>query len=404
MSINKETIKGLPDTPGVYLFKKGTSVLYIGKATSLRSRVGSYMSTDIERTRGPLIVKMFEEATSVAVQETDSVLEALLLEAQLIKKYQPLYNSKEKSDKSFNYIVVTKEEFPRVFTVRGRDLAERYDPDDFKYTFGPFPHGKELKEALRIIRKIFPFRGEKDVVESRKRGESYLRREIGLVPNFEKVRKREYARTIQHLRLFFEGKKKKLLTALEKQMSVLAGKQEFEKAETIKRQIFALQHIRDVSLLKGESKVYSNVRTNIRIEAYDVAHTSGVETVGAMVVLEDGRPKKSDYRKFKLSGGGGDTGALKEMLERRFHHDEWPLPKMIVLDGGKAQNNTAIGVLEQFGYQIPVVAVTKNQRYQAKKILGAREYIQQYERDIVIANSEAHRFAVSYHRAARGRL
>jgi len=169
--------------------------------------VKSYFSSDIASSRGPLIEKMLAEATNVDFNVTDSVLEALVLEVQLIKKHQPLYNSKEKSDKSFNYVAITREDYPRVFTVRGRDLVEKYEPEDFRYTFGPFPHGGELREALRIVRKIFPFRGEKDPVEAHKRGKSYIRREIGLVPDFEVVGKREYGWTIQHIRLFFEGKK-----------------------------------------------------------------------------------------------------------------------------------------------------------------------------------------------------
>lgn len=398
MRANSGKLTKIPDTPGVYFFKKGKQILYAGKATSLRSRVRSYFSGDISQSRGPRIVKMLEEATDVSFEETDSVLEALIREAQLIKKYQPLYNSKEKSDKSYNHVVITNEPYPRVFTVRGRDLVEKYEASDFRYTFGPFPHGNELKEALRIIRKIFPFRGEKDPIVNKQRRASYLRREIGLVPDFEQIGKQEYRRTIQHIRLFFEGKKKKkLISELEKKMQTLAQEQKFEEAEHIKRQIFALQHIRDVSMIKEE-----NAQTDsLRFEAYDVAHTAGTETVGVMVVLEDGRPQKSRYRKFKLTGTGGDTGGLKEMLTRRLHHDEWPLPRVIVVDGGKAQQNAAQHVLEGFGYAIPVVAVTKNERHQPKKILGPQEYVSQYERDIVIANSEAHRFALSFHRQRR---
>jgi len=399
-----KNLKNLPDSPGVYFFLKGKSILYIGKATSLRDRVRSYFSSDVSQSRGPLIEKMLEEATSVDFEETDSVLEALIREAILIKKHQPLYNSKEKSDKSFNYVVITKEDFPRVFTVRGRDLVELYDAEDFRYTFGPFPHGTQLREALRIIRKIFPFRGEKDPIEKGKRAKSYLRSELGLVPDFEDIGKREYGRTIQHIRLFFEGKKGKLIKELEKQMKTYAKSQEFERADRVKRQIFALEHIRDVSLIKDTDENHSSVRANIRIEAYDVAHTAGTDTVGVMAVLEDGRPQKSEYRKFKLSGKGGDTGGLKEILERRFKHDEWQLPRIIVVDGGKAQQNTAEKVLQDFGYEIPIVAVTKNERHQPKKILGSRDYIQQYERDIVIVNSEAHRFALSYHQKKRGKI
>ena len=403
----------LPDAPGVYFFTRETKnqrpktrkkreILYIGKATSLRDRVRSYFSADINQTRGPLIEKMLAEATDIDYEETDSVVAALLFEAKLIKEKQPKYNTKEKSDTSFSYVVVTKEDYPRVFMARGKELVERYDPDAFRYTFGPFPHGSQLREALRIIRKIFPFRGEKDPVERARRGVSYLRREIGLTPDFAKVGKREYARTIQHLRLFFEGKKRQLLRELEKRMRALVKEERFEDAECVKRQLFALMHIRDVSLIKEE---HSNILQNVgmRIEAYDVAHTAGTETVGVMVVLEDGAPKKRDYRKFKLSGTGGDVGALKELLERRLGHDEWPLPRLIVVDGAAAQENAARTVLGAFGYEIPVVAVTKDERHRPKLVRGAREYTARYERDIIIGNGEAHRFAQSFHRKRLGR-
>lgn len=399
MSIDQEKIKKLPDAPGVYFFKQGRKVLYIGKATSLRDRVRSYTSGDITESRGPLISKMLKEATTVDYKETDSVLDALVLESALIKKHQPIYNTRDKSDKSFNYVVITKEDYPRVFTVRGRDIQALYDPDDFKYTFGPFPNGSQLREGLKIIRRIFPFRGEKDDVKKKPR-KSGLNKEIGLVPDFEKVGKREYGRTIQHIRLFFDGKKGKLIKRLAVSMKKLAKEHKFESAEQAKRQIFALEHIRDVSLIKEDE----SASDSIRIEAYDVAHTSGVETVGVMVVMEDGRPKKSDYRKFKLSGDGGDTGGLKEMLERRFKHDEWQLPRIVVVDGSKAQINATERVLEEFGYQIPVVAVTKNQRHQPQRVQGDRELIYKYERDIIIANSEAHRFAISFHRQRRGKI
>lgn len=394
--------QNIPDSPGVYFFKKKGKILYIGKATSLKDRVRSYFSSDIAASRGPLITKMLEEATTVEYETTDSVLEALILEAALIRKYQPPYNTREKDDKSYNYVVITKEDYPRVFTVRARELQTVWDPDDITYTFGPFPHGGQLKEALRIIRKIFPFRGEKDALEPRKKRRSLLPQELGLVPDFSTLEKKEYAKTIRHIKLFFEGKKKQLLTTLEREMKHYAREKEFERAEEMKRQIFALEHIRDVSLIKEDARVG---KADIRIESYDVAHTSGVERVGVMTVVADGRPAKGEYRKFKIRNEkGGDTGALKEILERRFEHTEWPLPKLIVVDGGKAQFSTAERVLQAFDYQIPIVAVTKNERHQPKRILGRHKVIQKYEQDILIANSEAHRFAVNYHRHKRRRL
>src|SRR3989338_5633861 len=152
----KRLIEKLPDEPGVYFFRKGKNILYIGKATSLRSRVKSYFSKDLFETRGPKIIKILSQINKIDYKITDSVLEALILEANLIKKYQPIGNSVQKDDKSFNYVVITKEAFPRVLIVRGNELPDW--AEGVKATFGPFPHGLELREGLKIIRKIFPFR------------------------------------------------------------------------------------------------------------------------------------------------------------------------------------------------------------------------------------------------------
>ncbi len=151
-------LKKLPDSPGVYFFKKGRTILYIGKATSLRSRVRSYFNHEVVNSRGPIIAEMVNSATSVAVRSTDSVLEAVILEVELIKKYQPRFNSKEKDNKSFFYVVVTAEKYPRVLMVRGRVLEAGDSEFKIKKLFGPFPSATELKDALRVVRKLFPFR------------------------------------------------------------------------------------------------------------------------------------------------------------------------------------------------------------------------------------------------------
>ena len=164
--MTKDQLKkySLPDEAGVYIFKKGPKILYIGKATSLRDRVRSYFAADLVQGRGERIVAMVAAATSVAHQTTDSILEALILEATLIKKHQPPYNVDEKDNKSWNYVVVTKENFPRVLIIRGRELFALSTKNyQLKTIFGPFPHGSQLQEAMKIIRRIFPFRDAKCV-------------------------------------------------------------------------------------------------------------------------------------------------------------------------------------------------------------------------------------------------
>src|SRR5665213_2376187 len=160
----------LPDVPGVYLFKQGRKVLYVGKATSLRDRVRSYFDDDLIATRGPRIVDMVTNADALAYEPLPTVLEALVREAALIRKYLPKANVEGKDDKSFLYACITDEEIPRVLVIRGKDLdfaAKRAalapgllkgrSGERLKAIFGPFPSGAQLREGLRLIRRIFPF-------------------------------------------------------------------------------------------------------------------------------------------------------------------------------------------------------------------------------------------------------
>ncbi len=149
-------------------------------------------------------------------------------------------------------------------------------------------------------------------------------------------------------------------------------------------------------------------RTNdgeaFRIEAYDIAHLSGKETVGVMTVIENGELDKSQYRKFKIKGVGGkvkvdDTNNLKEVLERRLNHPEWQMPNLVVIDGGIGQINVAKAILKDT--DIEIVSVVKDNRHKAKEILGNKKIIEKWEKSILLANSEAHRFAITYHRKLR---
>ena len=412
----------MPDRPGVYFFVEKGKILYIGKATSLRSRVRSYFGKDLIATRGPIIVDMVFKAKDIKWQETDSVLEALILEANLIKKHQPYYNTKEKDDKSFNYVCITKEELPKVVIKRGRDLLQQQQNFSrltlprvrggthttknlavaFANTYGPYPNGNQLKEALKIIRKIFPFYDDK----SKNYKEFY--RQIELAPNTEK--REEYIRNIRNIKLFLSGKKSKIITDLKREMKTLAKGQKFEQANVIKRQIFALEHINDVSLIKSDNTSVASSET-FRIEAYDIAHMSGKNMVGVMTVVDlpaqagNGQVNKNEYRKFKIrtQSGSNDTGALLEVLERRLSHPEWRYPNLIVVDGSTAQINVATKLIKSVRMSTPVVAVTKDERHRAKDIKGDKDIVRKYEKEILLANSEAHRFAIKYHKDMRNK-
>jgi len=450
----------LPDSPGVYFWKdsKGRT-LYIGRATSLRSRVRSYFSYDVISTRGPRIVDMVTRAKTIDFEKTDSVLEAIILEANLIKKFQPKYNIDDKDDKSWNYIVITNEEWPRVIVERGRNLdklgngkyrkqdltagelerqngntprraevfftssggrskkelvrgGEGYSEGDqktrphHKNIFGPYPAGGLLKDALKIIRRIFPYLDEKSL--DQKHRSFYA--SIGLSPMLGGETSRDdYLKNIKNIRLFLEGKKKAIIKNLKKEMMRYAANQEFEKAGRAKRTIYALEHIEDVALIKNEKG--TGDRGAFRIEAYDIAHLSGKNVVGVMTVVEGGEPNKNEYRKFKISREkNDDAAALREILLRRLGHPEWPYPSLIVVDGGQAQLNVAQKVLSELKSDIMAVALVKDDKHKARGILADESLttknptlLAQYKRAIILANSEAHRFAISYHKNLRKR-
>lgn len=415
-----DQIKKLPNMPGVYLFKKGKEILYIGKATSLKDRVRSYFSDDLINTRGQFIVDMIFKSDRVDYLKTDSVLEALILEANLIKKHQPKYNTKEKDDKSYNYVVITKEDFPRVLLIRGRELQKSgsgMGKIKIKYKFGPYPNGSAIKKGLKIMRKIFPYRDKCKPYEyssSNKipKASPCFNRQIGLCPGVcaGEISKKEYGEIIRNIKLFLEGKRKALIKKLEREMKEYAKSLEFEKADRIKKTLFALNHIQDVALIKkSEKEIVERVpaESNIlRMEAYDIAHISGTNMVGAMVVSENGEFKKSDYRKFKIRSikTPNDTVALKEVLERRLRHKEWRLPDAIVYDGGIAQRNTVKKVLKNIlgdNHKVKIVGVVKNEKHKPSRIIGEEEIIKKYKREILLINSEAHRFAIGFHRKLR---
>lgn len=170
-----------------------------------------------------------------------------------------------------------------------------------------------------------------------------------------------------------------------------------------RRQLFALDHIQDVSLIKDENLEESRTRTEgARIEAYDTAHISGTNAIGVMTVIRDGTPQKAEYRTFRIRGfkKNDDIGSLKEILSRRLGHPEWQYPKAIVVDGGKVQKKAAEQVLAAAGVRIPVAAVVKDERHRPREVIGAR-LAGVSEADAVLANAEAHRFSLNRHRRAR---
>ncbi len=411
--------KKFPETPGVYVMKDAEGrVLYVGKAANLRRRVSSYF----ERPHDIRIQTLVGRIAKIDLNRTDTALEALILEAELIKKLRPPFNVREKDDKSFLYVEIeSREKFPRVMLVRGKD-AER------GRRYGPFTSASSAREALRILRRIFPWNAHPpEAVGKMKR--PCFDHEVGLCPGtcIGAVTREEYmAHTVVPLRMFFEGRKKRVLAVFEKDMRAAAKALDFEKAERLKRRIFALKHVQDSTLI-SESEVLLPAAVGpggmraaaeggaapaaYRIEGYDISNISGTSSVGSMVVFEGGEPNKDEYRKFRIRtvAGPNDIGMLTEVLERRFAPSHrgtgagkggWRMPDLILIDGGLAQANAAKKVLLRAGLRIPVLGIAKGPERKRNDIIGAVPKGVRKE-TLVRVRDEAHRFAIGYHKALR---
>jgi excinuclease ABC subunit C len=412
-------LKSLPTSPGVYIFRnKAGIVLYVGKATSLKDRVGSYFNLTpalslVRRGGSGRPIEMFiSQVVDIEVRKTETVLEAYILEQELIKKWQPKFNVDGKDDKSFAYVLVTKEEFPRFVILRKRELDTHLTPTlslvrRGSKMYGPYISKKNIEIALKILRKIFPYHSKAQKTE---RG--CLDFQIGLCPGpyAGAISKEDYAKNIRGIQMILEGKKKSLISKMKKEMSAYSEKQEFEKAGQVRNAIFALQHIADVALI-SENPPHPNPllikeRGQMRIEGYDISNISGKSSVGSMVVFDNTNgemgPNKSQYRKFKIKTieGANDTASMVEVLGRRFGNN-WLRPDLIILDGGQGHLTAVRRVLKNFHLEIPLLAVAKGptrkklDRYAFGSVPEISDEIIERVRD------EAHRFAIAYHKKLR---
>lgn len=394
----KINYKKLPESPGVYLFKGARGkTLYVGKAANLKRRISSYF----QKAHDNKIEKLLAETKRIDFQKTDTAIEALILEAELIKKLKPLFNSREKDDKSFLYVDITKDEFPQVILSRGRATP----PKNLDKRYGPFTTASHIREALRIIRRIFPFSiHEKEKVGAMKR--PCFDYELGLCPGtcVGVADRGEYLKDVRNIKLLFEGKKKKILTMLKKEMKETSANLNFERAEKLKRRIFALQHIQDIALITDERKSIPDSRAGMkRVEGYDVSNISGTSAVGSMVVFTGGVPDKDEYRKFRIRTvqGSNDVAMLTEMLYRRLDN-QWQLPDLILVDGGRAQVNAMLRVLRGRSLKIPVVGLAKGPTRKKNEVVGQiPSWTSRGE--LIQVRDEAHRFAIGYHKKVRSR-
>ena len=419
----------LPKLPGVYLFRdqKGM-VIYVGKALNLSNRVSSYFLTTTDEK--PLQLR--KVAVSISLILTDSEFNALLLESSLIKKHRPKYNIIHKDDKHYLYIKITSgDEFPRVFTSRKED--------DSKSTyFGPFPRSQSVHETLQIVRKIIPFCGQKRIG---KKPCFYAHLHLcNPCPSFivqqpkekREILKRTYRSAIFHLIALLSGRHKKVATVLRREMERLSWAEKFEEAGLILNKLRYLESITTthhrigsylenpdflveeqmrevVSLQEKLQPYFPDLKEIVRLECFDISNLFGHDAVGSMVVFINGTQEKREYKRFRIKTikGANDPAMMKEVLMRRFAHlNDWGMPDLIVVDGGKTQLARARQAIGEMNLTIPVVGLAK--RLEQIVIAQKNGFIL-----LTIPHStpglnllrrlrdEAHRFAITYHRKLR---
>ncbi|HSA84398.1 MAG TPA: hypothetical protein VLF20_05965 [Patescibacteria group bacterium] len=415
----------------------------MGKAKDVKSRVSSYFANP-----SVLIGKtkiLVEQVATIHVTLVESELEALLLEAFYIKKYKPKYNILMKDGKSYILIRITaKDPYPKVL------LARKHDDKDSLY-FGPYPSSSAVRTVLKTVRRIFPYQS---VLNHPKR--VCLYHHLGLCPCpiiFDSPElKKEYKKNIKGIIRILEGESQKIMNELEKERQLASDNERYEEALELQKKITALSLITQPFHKAFEYDVNPNLRSDIRqqeldelkkvlhinhlalpkltrIECYDISNIQGTNATGSMVVLTQGEIDKSQYRKFKIkiSGKPNDFAMMKEMLQRRFVHEEWSYPDLVIVDGGKGQISSALEALAQRGITIPLIGLAKREetivipieQSARSKVQGAKPRALRPTPSaftevslpksskalqlIMRIRDEAHRFAITFHKQLRSK-
>jgi len=409
-------VQGLPDTPGVYIFKdKEGNILYIGKAKSLRKRLYTYFRPVLSFKNQKLISKVKD----IEYQITPSESQAQLLEASLIKKYQPPYNISLKDDKSFPLIRITHEEFPAIYICRKKKLAasdialSRSYLEEADVYFGPYTNVKLLRQALKTIRKIFGFRSCKKMP---KKPCLYFRLNLCPAPCAGKITAPDYQEIINHIKMFLSSKYEDLLNKLSLKMQALAEEKKFEEAAKIRDQIMALSVMNQITkpeinliALEDLKRILKLEKLPQRIEAFDISNISGKLATGSMVSFYKGKPDKNNYRRFRIKTveGINDYKMLEEIIYRRYQRlisENLPLPDLVLIDGGRAHLRVAKRVIEKLGIKIPLVSIAKDKEniYLEKRRIPIKLNIDTAGLNLIRQiRDEAHRFALKYHHLLR---
>jgi excinuclease ABC subunit C len=428
----EDKLKQLPDAPGVYFHKNAQDeIIYVGKAAVLRNRVRQYFQKS--RTRDPKTDALVHDIADTDWMIVESELEALFLEAEMIRRYMPRYNILLRDDKSMSYIRIDYDsDYPTVSTTR-RPL------DDGARYFGPYSSTTAIRQALKILRRIFPFATRQLAGQKR----ATLHYHLGLDPGLEEGRTtiEAYRANLRKLILVIEGKRKNIEHELERDMKHAAKAQEFEQAARIRNQLFTLQKINkqvifsdkefmDISkdhALNELVDLLSLERFPRRIEGYDISHMSGTNVVASMVVFTHGVSDKSEYRKFKTrKDHNNDFFNMNETLGRRLSEKNlkaWGKPDLILIDGGKGQLDAALKARDEAGCKMPFIGLAKREeqividknRSNLTLNIDVLHKLGGYtteSEDFILVNvphttnvvkllqrirDESHRFAVSYH-------
>jgi len=427
-------IKKLPKMPGVYFFKdKNGKIIYIGKANDLRARVRQYFARTKEQH--PKITALISGIARLDWQECESGIDALIQEARLIKKHRPKFNVLMRDDKNYFFVGISRENFPCIFTThqpaqifiknfsgqaRSSLQATGYKlPANY---IGPFTDGAALKQTLKILRRVFPFRFCR---KAPKRPADIRELARDFMPYAVPKTKTEIRRNIKITTGFLTGKKQSILKKLEQLMLKNARAENYPLAEKYKNQLESLRNIsahhhflmfrdrdskHDWSIIQAQIQSILMFRVPVskhieKVEGYDISNIGGQYAVGSMVVFENGEPSKSQYRKFKIKYSGdepNDPKMMAEILARRVKHAEWPMPDLIIVDGGITQLNAARAVLPK---SQPVISLAKKEEeiyIPGKRVpIPAAQLGNETKLFLQHLRDEAHRFAIAYHRKLR---
>ena len=415
-------VRSFPDKPGVYLMHGSDGmIIYVGKAKSLKRRVSSYFR-HADKFASPRLRKLVGSICDISTIRTETEIEALILENRLIKLYQPFFNVDLKMNERYAYIKITSEKFPTI-------AVTRYKQDDGSVYIGPYVRVAEVRELLRLIERYLPLRSCSSDIDAQDRDRPCMRYSLGrcLAPCAGLCTENEYRDRVADVMMLLQGHGAELVERLRKRMDKAAQSLAFEEAARLRDTIRAIWRVSRqrhtmpdiptgkenfLETLNALQKAFKLPMLPWRIDGFDISHTAGNETVGVVVVFEQGYPNTSLYRRFNIRTVDGidDFRSMKETLKRRYKRcidGEEPMPQLILIDGGAVQLEFALSALQELDLtNIPIISLAKE--FEEIYIVGESKPLRLEHTDPVLCllqsvRDEAHRYAITSHRAARGK-